>query len=118
MNRSRFAALIIAVIAALGTFDTGSFSLGAAHAIIGRPLTPLSVAGVARRTTRRAVYGYGAGVAPYAYGAGVYGSTLAALPYGCQRYTVTGALYYGCNGTYYQPQYDGPDVVYVQVEKP
>ena len=26
-----------------------------AHAIIGRPLTPLSYAGVARRTTRRAV---------------------------------------------------------------
>jgi hypothetical protein len=30
-----------------------------AHAIIGRPLTPLSYAGVARRTTRRAV-AYGA----------------------------------------------------------
>ncbi|HZS38020.1 MAG TPA: hypothetical protein VFF06_14385 [Polyangia bacterium] len=28
---------------------------GVAHAIIGRPLTPLSYAGVARRTTRRAV---------------------------------------------------------------
>jgi hypothetical protein len=28
-----------------------------ANAIIGRPLTPLSYAGVARRTTRRAVYG-------------------------------------------------------------
>jgi hypothetical protein len=27
-----------------------------AHAIIGRPLTPMSYAGVARRTTRRAVY--------------------------------------------------------------
>jgi hypothetical protein len=44
---------------------------GEAHAIIGRPLTPLSFAGVARRTTRRAVYGaaaYGAyGAAPYPY---------------------------------------------------
>jgi hypothetical protein len=28
-----------------------------ANAIIGRPLTPLSYAGVARRTTRRAIYG-------------------------------------------------------------
>jgi hypothetical protein len=28
-----------------------------ANAVIGRPLTPLSYAGVARRTTRRAVYG-------------------------------------------------------------
>lgn len=34
-----------------------------AQARIGRPLTPLSGAGVARRTTRRAV-GYGAVVAP------------------------------------------------------
>ncbi len=38
-----------------------------AHAVIGRPLTPLSYAGVARRTTRRAVahgaYG-GVAVAP------------------------------------------------------
>jgi hypothetical protein len=42
-----------------------------AHAIIGRPLTPFSYAGVARRTTRRAVmyggaYG-GAPMAPYPY---------------------------------------------------
>jgi hypothetical protein len=29
--------------------------VSSAHAIIGRPLTPLSYAGVARRTTRRAV---------------------------------------------------------------
>ncbi|MBJ3776708.1 hypothetical protein [Acuticoccus mangrovi] len=29
--------------------------VGQAHAIIGRPLTPLSVAGVARRTTRRTI---------------------------------------------------------------
>jgi len=28
-----------------------------ANAVIGRPLTPLSYAGVARRTTRRAIYG-------------------------------------------------------------
>ena len=47
-----------------------------AEARIGRPLTPFSVAGVARRTTRRAVwagaiaggaYGYGYGY-PYGYG--------------------------------------------------
>lgn len=41
-----------------------------AHAIIGRPLTPFSYAGVARRTTRRAVvYGAAAGgyANPYAY---------------------------------------------------
>lgn len=36
------------------------FFVAPAHAIIGRPATPRSYAGVARRTTRRA---YGAGVA-------------------------------------------------------
>ena len=37
---------------------TGSASLvSQANAVIGRPLTPLSYAGVARRTTRRAVVG-------------------------------------------------------------
>lgn len=34
-----------------------------AQAIVGRPLTPVSVAGVARRTTRRAVV-YGAAASP------------------------------------------------------
>jgi hypothetical protein len=33
-------------------------ALDQAHAVIGRPLTPGSVAGVARRTTRRHHYGH------------------------------------------------------------
>ena len=38
--------------------DNGlSLSIEAAQARVGRPLTPVSVAGVARRTTRRAVVG-------------------------------------------------------------
>lgn len=49
-----------------------------ADAIIGRPLTPLSYAGVARRTARRSVYAgaaYGAYAAhPPVYGAPVYGA--------------------------------------------
>jgi hypothetical protein len=40
-----------------------SLSLDTAGAVIGRPLTPLSVAGVHRRAHRRAYYG--AAVAPY-----------------------------------------------------
>jgi hypothetical protein len=58
-------------------------SVGTAEARIGRPLTPMSYAGVARRTTRRAVYagaavgaaygGYGYGyAAPPVYAAPVY----------------------------------------------
>ena len=34
-----------------------SYSVESAQARVGRPLTPVSVAGVARRTTRRAVVG-------------------------------------------------------------
>jgi hypothetical protein len=41
-----------------------SFSFDSAQARVGRPLTPVSVAGVARRTTRRAVVGAPVVVAP------------------------------------------------------
>jgi hypothetical protein len=53
-----------------------NFSLAPpAHAIIGRPLTPMSYAGVARRSTYRAV-GYGA----VGYGAVGYGAAVAVRP--------------------------------------
>jgi hypothetical protein len=62
----------------LPQIKVGSF-VSQAEAWIGRPLTPMSYAGVARRTTRRA-YAYGAaGV----YGAPVYG---APLVYGAPAY--------------------------------
>ncbi|MGB6924364.1 MAG: hypothetical protein WBE08_13020, partial [Methyloceanibacter sp.] len=38
-----------------GALNQSGSLLSEAHARIGRPLTPLSYAGVARRTTRRAV---------------------------------------------------------------
>jgi hypothetical protein len=47
--------------------DPQSSLVSSAAAIIGRPLTPVSYAGVARRTTRRAVaVGAAAGAAAYA----------------------------------------------------
>ena len=75
-----------------------------AEARIGRPLTPFSVAGVARRTTRRAVwtgaiaggaygYGYGGYGYPYNYGYTNYGSSYpysdygSSYPYNCLLYT-------------------------------
>jgi hypothetical protein len=63
---------------------TGVF-LSKAEAWIGRPLTPMSYAGVARRTTRRA-YAYGAYGG--AYGAGVYGAPVYGAPvvYGAPAY--------------------------------
>ena len=62
---SRIALAAIAGIGCLFVSDrislTNSHSLiTEANAIIGRPLTPMSYAGVARRTTGRAVYGAGA----------------------------------------------------------
>jgi hypothetical protein len=88
MNLAIRKPLRIALAAALGVgvlfaneqftqIETGSL-VSKAEAIIGRPLTPMSYAGVARRTTRRA-YGYGAGV----YGAPVYG---APVVYGAPAY--------------------------------
>jgi hypothetical protein len=70
-KRSR-SLLLAAVLAAGAAVELVPF-VREAHAIIGRPLTPLSFAGVARRTTRRAVY------AGAAYGA--YGGYGAAAPY-------------------------------------
>jgi hypothetical protein len=56
---------LAAAVLACGTFGSAewskndglSLSIGTAQARVGRPATPVSVAGVARRTTRRAVVG-------------------------------------------------------------
>src|SRR6516162_865394 len=64
-----------------------SLSVESAQARIGRPWTPLSVAGVARRQYRRAAYGYGAGVV---------GAGLAARAY----YGGYSSGYYGAYGSY------------------
>ena len=68
-----------------------------AEARVGRPLTPMSYAGVARRTTRRVVRR-----------STIY---LATLPKGCPL--IESGLYY-CGGTYYQPHNGQFVVVYVQ----
>ncbi|MGJ4958716.1 hypothetical protein ACQR1H_23985 [Bradyrhizobium sp. HKCCYLRH2015] len=65
-----FALASVAFAAGLsGSNGTGSGSLfSEAEARIGRPLTPMSYAGVARRTTRRAVAVGAAGAAGVYYG--------------------------------------------------
>jgi hypothetical protein len=63
-RRARRVPLVLALLVA-SLVDVGLF-VRSAHAIIGMPLTPMSYAGVARRTTRRAV-AYGA-ASPYGYG--------------------------------------------------
>jgi hypothetical protein len=66
MKRSSLAMAALACITfasastlSIGTSGEGTLSIGVtdAQARVGRPLTPVSVAGVARRTTRRAVVG-------------------------------------------------------------
>jgi hypothetical protein len=71
-------------------------------AIIGRPLTPFSVAGVARRTTRRAVAAgyYGHGYRSYGYGYGGYG-----YPNSYYGYTNPSNYGYANYGTSYPSNY-------------
>lgn len=71
--------LFATVAATVGLFWSGEIAtngqaalVSTAHAVIGRPATPMSYAGVARRTTRRAV-AVGAGAAAVG-AAGYYGS--------------------------------------------
>src|SRR5260370_37132669 len=54
-------AFTCAALLSFGWSEQGgiSLSIDSAQARVGRPLTPVSVAGVARRQTRRAVYGAG-----------------------------------------------------------
>ena len=113
--------------------------LSEAEAFIGRPLTPLSFAGVARRTTRRVV-GTTAVVATstaaatqpttviveqapaqpaaQATTAVPIGTIVQALPSGCTSVPVQGVNYFNCAGVYYMPSFQGTNLVYVVVEKP
>ena len=68
-----------------------ALSVESAQARVGRPLTPVSVAGVARRQYRRGAYGYGAG----AVGAG-----LAAGAVGAAAVAATSPWGYGYRRTY------------------
>jgi hypothetical protein len=117
----RIGAAVMAVLAA-GVLTAAPQVERTAQAIIGMPLTPLSFAGVARRTARRsayygAAYGYGVyGAAPYA--AAATAATIATLPGGCVRTYVGGFPTYGCGGVYYRPYYVGPNLMYSVVPGP
>lgn len=96
-------ALVTALIVTDGWLSTtpmpGSGFISSAEARIGRPLTPVSVAGVARRTTRRVIRR-----------STIY---VAALPAGCVRTSVNGVTVWRCGGTYYQSYSGRYVVVYV-----
>lgn len=104
-KKSPFVTVMIFALVSLGTSDV--IDAGQAHAVVGRPATPLSYAGVARRTSRRTTRRAVAATSAVTVGA------IATLPAGCVRVSRAGAVTYNCAGTFYRPVYDGPDVVYV-----
>ncbi len=100
VNATLIAAVVL--VSAMSTdiaLDSG-FVISEAQAVIGRPLTPMSYAGVARRTTRRAIY------ATSAY--------VATLPRGCTTIVIEGTALHQCGATYYQAS--GGQYVVVRVD--
>jgi hypothetical protein len=120
-QRALVAASVLAVTAFVDV-DSNGIELGprTAHAIVGRPLTPVSYAGAARRTVRRTT-AVAAGASAAAVGtAAVVGSAavataaavrVATLPAGC----VAAGGIYRCGAVSYRAVFDGPNVVYVQM---
>ena len=105
MKRSTIGVVALGLGLALGGFPMGGVFeglslVGEAQAVVGRPLTPVSYAGVARRTTRRMVYR-----------TSVY---VARLPPACTVVVVEGTTLHMCGGTYYQPY--GTQYVVVNVK--
>ena len=97
-----------------------------AQAVVGAPATPVSVAGVARRTAVRTTVAVSSAAAasaaakpPPPPGAPPLplGTVVSALPAGCASVQLHGNNYFNCQGMYFRPAYQGQDVVYI-VEKP
>jgi len=130
------AALVLLLADAVPETPLGIGLIGEANAVFGRPLTPVSFAGVARRTTRRAVvYGSAAAAstaaaattaaqpqqtapapAPAAAPSGgdvPIGTVVTTLPAGCTSAPQGGVQYYQCNGTRYRAAFQGSNLVYV-----
>jgi len=92
----RLAFMLMAGILCLGGMELGArFSVPGVPSIVsivearvGRPMTPVSVAGVARRTTRRTIRRTTAYVA--------------SLPMGCSIVMIDGMQLHLCGTTYYQ----------------
>ncbi|MFM1891836.1 MAG: hypothetical protein RLZ44_913 [Pseudomonadota bacterium] len=105
MKGSTLGMLALGLVLAFVDYQPGSGIEGLslvkqAHAIVGRPLTPISVAGVARRTTRRMIYA-----------TNVY---VATLPANCSVVVVEGTTLHLCGTTYYKPS--GTQYVVVNVQ--
>ena len=105
MKKSTIGVVAVGLALALGGLPMGGVFeglslVGEAHAIVGRPLTPVSYAGVARRTTRRMIYR-----------TSVY---VAVLPPACTVVIIEGTSLHMCGSTYYQAS--GTQYVVVNVQ--
>jgi hypothetical protein len=106
--------------------------MGDAHAIVGVPLSPVSYAGVARRTTRRVVATEATvateqkaaaaaaappPAAPPPAGPVPLGTVVHALPPGCAATPIKSVEYYNCApGVYYRAVFQGNNLVYVATQ--
>ena len=112
-----------------------------ANAIVGAPLTPMSYAGVARRTTRRVVAVEASAATAAAASASAaaaaqpkpppppapppaapagpvpIGTVVPSLPPGCVATAIGGVEYYNCApGVYYRAAFQGNNLVYVSAK--
>ena len=130
-------ALPLLYVAGISTeAPTGVTLLREAHAVVGAPLTPVSAAGVARRTTRRVVVAETSATQAAAEstaatqqqqaataqqqaatarppGAPAIGTVVTTLPAGCKPETRDGVEYQNCGGVYYRAAFQGANLVYV-----
>jgi hypothetical protein len=82
-----------------------------AEAVVGAPLTPVSVAGVARRTARRTTVVVASSTPAPAPAPPPATGMVATLPSGC---VASGDLF-RCGNAYYKPYMQGTTVVYARV---
>lgn len=105
MTKPQFKPVAVATVALLAagavadTVFRGGIVVPPASAVVGMPATPVSVAGAARRTTRRVIRR-----------STIYAAT---LPVGCSSIYIEGTMLYQCGATYYQPYNNQYVVVYV-----
>ncbi|MFO1090714.1 MAG: hypothetical protein U1E46_14175 [Hyphomicrobiales bacterium] len=91
-------AMLVGVEMTAESFELSGLAwISPALAVVGHPATPGSVAGVARRTTRRTIR---------------RGAYIAHLPPGCPLGSYYGYSLYYCGGKYYQRSGSGYVIVY------
>ena len=110
MTMSRRIGTVAAGVLAAGVL--ASVFAPVAEAIVGAPMTPVSVAGVARRTARRTTaVVVAANTPPPAQPVPATGM-IATLPGNC----VAAGDLFQCGGAYYKPYMQGSTIVYARVQ--